>query len=288
MPETVPGNKMSAEEMADYYVRVHKEAIRRDGSDFLGAVIHTDANVLINRFTDFAHRLGMKRAFRILDRKWGSLAARSVLDVGCGRGRWSKEFAARGARVTGADISPEATDLLAAEMPRHKFISADVAALDFPDESFDIVNSVTVLQHMPEWKQQLALDLFCRWVKPEGCVVLLENVIAFDAPNVFPHAVDDWIRMAEATGLRCCCRRGSNFEVLFRIQRYSMNLIRREHTVRQAALPSISPVKAVSVKHRIKSGFKTFLAAASFPVEWGCEKLPVISPTHSLMIFSKR
>jgi len=35
-----------------------------------------------------------------------------VLDLGCGRGRWSKEYAARGARVTGVDISQEAISML--------------------------------------------------------------------------------------------------------------------------------------------------------------------------------
>src|ERR1700690_3569918 len=120
MAETVRASKMSAEEMSDYYLHLHQEAVRRDRGDFLAAVIGPDAKMVVNRFTDFAHRLGMKRAFSVLENQCGSLSNRSVLDVGCGRGRWSKEFAARGARVTGVDISPEAISLLATEMPQHR------------------------------------------------------------------------------------------------------------------------------------------------------------------------
>ncbi len=87
MPET----KMSAEEMTRYYTRAHQEVLRRDRHDALSAVIAPGASPWVNRFTDFAHRLGMKKAFGVLEGQWGSLGKRSVLDLGCGRGRWSKD-----------------------------------------------------------------------------------------------------------------------------------------------------------------------------------------------------
>jgi len=279
---------MSAEEMTRYYTRVHREVVKRGAHDPLSAVIAADASALVNRFTDFGHRLGMKNAFRILEAKWGSLENRSVLDLGCGRGRWSKEYAKRGARVTGADISPEAIRLLSSEMPGHCFISEDIAALSFPDESFDVVNSVTVLQHMPDWKQRIAFDLLSRWVKRGGHVVLLENVSAFDEPHVFPHRADEWIEMIEATGLKCVYCRGSNFEVLFRIKARVFRALRGGRPSGQMTVPSVPRRAVSSYKRWIKSAALNAVAAASFPVEWACQRMPFPTPTHSVMIFGKQ
>jgi ubiquinone/menaquinone biosynthesis C-methylase UbiE len=284
MPET----KMSAEQMAAYYRHMHQEVIEADARDTLSAVIGPDAVPLVNRFVDFAHRLGMKPAFRLLESKLGSLNGRAVLDLGCGRGRWSKEYAQRGATVTGADISPEAIRCLADEMPRHCFIAGDITALRFSDQQFDVVNSVTVLQHMPEWKQQITVDLLSRWVKPGGYVVLLENILAFDAPHVFPHSPDEWIEMVEATGLRCVYRRGSNYEVLFRVKGRLSRLLRGSGPSRDINVPLVPPLCSEAYQHLVKTSALSTLAAASFPVEFACQMLPFATPTHSLMIFDKR
>jgi SAM-dependent methyltransferase len=283
----MPEAKMSADEMANYYLRVHHEVLARDAHDSLSAVIGPDANGLVNSFTDFAHRLGMKRAFTFMESQWTSLAKRWVLDLGCGRGRWSREYAKRGANVTGVDISLEAIKLLADEMPQHHFISGDIAALKFPDQTFDLVNSVTVLQHMPDPKQEIALDHLSRWVKPGGFVVLLENVLAFDAPHVFPHHADGWIRMVENTGLRCVYCHGSNFEILFRVEGRMLRALRGGRLSKGTTIPSVSGNGTSSFRRRIKSTATSTLAAASFPVEWACQWLPLASPTHSVMIFEK-
>ena len=66
----------------------------------------------------------MKYAFRVLE-----VRNRSVLDLGCGRGRCLKEYAARGARVTGVDLSQEVISTVAGELLEHHFIAADIAEL---------------------------------------------------------------------------------------------------------------------------------------------------------------
>jgi len=190
--------------------------------------------------------------------------------------------------VTGVDISPEAISLLTNEMPQHRFISEDVAALNFPDQSFDVVNSVTVLQHMPKWKQQIALALVSRWVKRGGYVVLLENVLAFDAPHVFPHCTDEWIKMVEATGLKCVYYRGCNFEILFRVKGRVLQLVRGKPLPAGTTVPSVSPTETSSIKRRINFAIASVLAGVSFPVEWACQRMPLAKPTHSVMIFVRQ
>ena len=274
-------DKMSDLEMAQYYVEAHRRALARDQDDRLEAVIASGENRWVIRFKDFAHRLGMKKAFASLEDEMGSLRGRSVLDLGCGRGRWTREYASRGALVTGVDISPDAIQLVAREQPQYRFLCGDVASLEFADESFDIVNSVTVLQHMPDARQRTVLGRIGAWLKPGGRLVLLESLVGFGAPHVFPHSTDEWIAMAETAGLKRTSCWGSNFEVLFVMR---ARFIRRERLGREAFLPGAGPALPPSL---IKTGLKTAVALASFPIEWCCHRAQLAAPTHGVMMFSK-
>jgi SAM-dependent methyltransferase len=76
-----------------------------------------------------------------------------VLDVGCGVGRWSRLLAARGAIVTGVDLSPtmiaQAQERARAQgvADRCNFRVQDLSKLDVGGQ-FDLVLGVTVLQHI--------------------------------------------------------------------------------------------------------------------------------------------
>jgi SAM-dependent methyltransferase len=103
-----------------------------------------------------------------------------VLDVGCGVGRWSRLLAARGAQVTGVDLSPtmiaQAQRRAAAEgvADRCRFRVQDLARLDAGAE-FDVVLGVTVLQHIldPELLRD-AVRRMTAHLAPAGRMILLE------------------------------------------------------------------------------------------------------------------
>lgn len=103
-----------------------------------------------------------------------------VLDVGCGVGRWSSLLAARGAVVTGMDLSPtmiaEAKRRADANGVAHRcrFLVQDLAQLD-AGEKFDLVLGVTVLQHIldPEALRS-AVQRMVDHLAPGGRMVLLE------------------------------------------------------------------------------------------------------------------
>ena len=95
-----------------------------------------------------------------LDELWAAAAPESVLDVGCGEGVLTAEWAARlGDRpVVGIDLDDPK---LAAEWERRRrpnleFRAAEATALDFADGEFDLAAAIEVLEHVPEPEATLA------------------------------------------------------------------------------------------------------------------------------------
>ncbi len=103
-----------------------------------------------------------------------------VLDVGCGVGRWSRMLAARGANVTGVDLSPtmieQARQRAAAQgvSERCRFHVQDLSRLAV-DGRFDVVLGVTVLQHILDAQLlRAAVRRMTSHLAPGGRMVLLE------------------------------------------------------------------------------------------------------------------
>jgi len=124
----------------------------------------------------------------------------SVLDVGCGPGTITVGLAARVApgQVTAVELTDEALDLARTEAQARgqsniSFVTSDVHALDFPDDTFDVVHVHQVLQHVADPVQ--ALRELRRVCVPDGIVA------ARDADYAgfiwFPRlpALDHWMKL---------------------------------------------------------------------------------------------
>jgi SAM-dependent methyltransferase len=136
-------------------------------------------------------------------------AGMSLLDVGCGPGTITADLAALLApgRVTATEITEAALGLARAEADRRGqrnigFAVADVHALGFPDDAYDIVHAHQVLQHVADPVRALAeMGRVCR---PGGLVAARDSDYA--AFTWFPRvpALDDWLavyrRIARANG----------------------------------------------------------------------------------------
>jgi 2-polyprenyl-3-methyl-5-hydroxy-6-metoxy-1,4-benzoquinol methylase len=146
-------------------------------------------------------------------------AGDAVLDVGCGVGRWSLAMAARGADVTGIDLSQsmvgEASRRAAAGglSSRCRFLVGDLAELDLACR-FSRITVVTVLQHILEERRlREAIARLVRHLRPGGRLVALEAAPTRHETScdteVFRARSEAWYRdrFAEA-GLSVCELRG--------------------------------------------------------------------------------
>ncbi len=92
----------------------------------------------------------------------------SLLDIGCGAGFLTNEFADRGYVVTGIDNSP---DSLRVARNHDKsgsvnYVAGDALHLPFPDKSFDVVTCMDFLEHVSAPKSYIAEA--ARILKPGG------------------------------------------------------------------------------------------------------------------------
>ena len=103
---------------------------------------------------------------------WPNLAGRNVLECGCGAGRFTEILLDRGAYVTSIDLS-SAVEANAANFPvndRHRVAQADILALPFAPQQFDLVICLGVIQHTPDPEATIAA--LAPHVKPGGWLVI--------------------------------------------------------------------------------------------------------------------
>ncbi|MFI7075780.1 SAM-dependent methyltransferase [Micromonospora sp. NPDC049903] len=122
---------------------------------------------------------------RLTDMMIERVAARPgarVLDAGCGLGRPGVRLAKiSGAEIVGVSVSEQdvrlANELARAESvaDRVRFDQADMAALPFPDDSFDHAMAFESIMHVPD--RVRALREIARVVRPGGRIVLTDFTV---------------------------------------------------------------------------------------------------------------
>ena len=80
----------------------------------------------------------------------------TVLDCGCGAGRFVRLAADRGADVAGIDASGDLVDIAATRSPRADLRVGDFQALPWPDGSFDVVTGFSTFQFADDHAAALA------------------------------------------------------------------------------------------------------------------------------------
>ncbi len=207
--------RLSWPQMQEYW-RIHSS--RWAGIDYgrdpdgLTNVCHPGAPLWFNRHFDRIQRAAF---FRLLSLVPAPGANARGLDIGCGAGRWARILAAKGYSTVGIDLQPE---LIKADQARHPEVEFKCVSIqDFEDEAgFDIVSSVTVLQHNPHVEQETVVSKLRRLLRPGGYAIVLEET-GEEAPGVFSRTAAGWRDLFERSGFRCPAVRPCNFSPFIRL-----------------------------------------------------------------------
>ena len=110
-------------------------------------------------------------------KRLGAAQSDSILEVGCGSGALVEELEAHGYdSVVGLDMSPLAVSA-AHSRGVDSVVQGDATALEYEDDSFDIVIASDVLEHL--MNERLALSEWNRVLKPSGQLVIFVPAFAF-------------------------------------------------------------------------------------------------------------
>ena len=97
---------------------------------------------------------------RAVDDLWAKAAPSSVLDIGCGEGVLTLEWAERlgDGRVVGIDLDDPKlrAEWAARTRPNLEFRVEEATSLSFRDDEFDMVAAIEVLEHVPDPEATLA------------------------------------------------------------------------------------------------------------------------------------
>jgi 2-polyprenyl-3-methyl-5-hydroxy-6-metoxy-1,4-benzoquinol methylase len=92
----------------------------------------------------------------LLDRVMADTPRGRVLEVGCGEGLIATRLLQRWANVTALDLPDASLRAWWQEHPGPHYVHGDASRLPFPDDFFDVVVAVEVMEHLTEPEQGLA------------------------------------------------------------------------------------------------------------------------------------
>jgi ubiquinone/menaquinone biosynthesis C-methylase UbiE len=107
---------------------------------------------------------------RFILKRLGDVSGKYLLDLGCGAGENSVYFATLGARCVASDYSPGMVETALKLAEKNGVVVegrvVNAMAIDFPDNTFDIVYASNLLHHIPDPK--VTLQEMHRVLKPGG------------------------------------------------------------------------------------------------------------------------
>jgi ubiquinone/menaquinone biosynthesis C-methylase UbiE len=133
--------------------------------------------------------LRLRTVGRVVDRLFPEgLKHRRAMEIGCGTGDFIELLSRRGGSVLGLDISPQVISSARrrfASAPDVTLMTGAVAEAQLVPSSFDLITSITVLQHIVDDDELMhSLAVLRSALKRHGCMVVLELTPAHPAPVV--------------------------------------------------------------------------------------------------------
>jgi len=103
----------------------------------------------------------------------GRLEGKTVLDYGCGDGKFTNTLVkANALKVFGIDISQNAIGFARKLVPMADFMVSNGGRLEYSDNYFDVIFSLDVIEHIPDNDRESVLVELKRALKPGGKLIL--------------------------------------------------------------------------------------------------------------------
>lgn len=255
--------QLSTEELRDYWVRLSAQHLT-DSSSVLGSVCYAGMPDWFNGFFDRYQRQALARLTSRL-----TFEGARVLDVGTGIGRWCRWFSRRGAHeVVGVDLEASRLNWARARDGKSVYCIGSADRLPFADGTFDVVNCVTVLQHVPGHVKESALTDFDRVLRPNGIAIIFERVAKTeDATHVFPWSREQWLEQFRARGFTVEGCVGDQYTPLIRLLRNALVLLLGRRS--RDELDAFKRSRRGAIHQLYMAGLKA-ATVASYPLEEVC------------------
>jgi ubiquinone/menaquinone biosynthesis C-methylase UbiE len=216
-----------------------------------------------------------------------------ILDVGCGPGKWVNRFAERGFIVTGIDSSPWMIRLAKKRIRKDfrklaNFHVMNVAKLNLPSNFFDMVNCVTVLQHIfsdKDWED--AVHEMVRVTKTLGYVLIFEDAPSFvfkkRTHRLRFRSMREYITQFRKAGAYLTYWRATDlsFPITFLgLRKYAASFSKRVYYYFAGELPLISPY--------FLSSLSRIAAALAKPIDYKLAETPLsLLSVGKILLFRK-
>lgn len=152
-----------------------------------GGVSEWYNDLLSNDPDSYQKQVILPNLLRILDLKPGE----KLLDLACGSGFFSEEFAKTGAAVTGVDISPELI-ALAEKRKGAKFVVSPAEKFVLEENSFNKIVTVLAIQNIEDVKK--TLENCAKMLVPGGKFVIVMNHPSFRIPKASAWGWDEVLK----------------------------------------------------------------------------------------------
>jgi SAM-dependent methyltransferase len=205
--------------------------------DGLNVVCYAGAPLWLNQYHARTQTSVFQKLLRVVERP---TPRGHALDVGCGAGRWSRLLRDHGFAVTGVDVQDVLLEANRVRFPDIEFIVSSIQEFD-SETRFNLLSSVTVLQHLPFEEQEVAIRNLRRLANPGAHFIALEN-IRHQSAHMFTRSRRGWIDLFAKCGFEAMTSIAYDYSPAARVPLATAKALKRLWPGRRSGLDDRVPV----------------------------------------------